>query len=61
MLIRNQLPLLVFLLVTLAVAGCGGDEAYKLEPKPDVDYQALEKAASADEDVSKADVRALEK
>ena len=58
---RNLTKLLFALAVTLIVTGCGGDEAYKLEAKPDVNYQALEQASSEEEDVSKADVRALEK
>ena len=58
---RNLTKLLLALAATLFVTGCGDDEAYKLEAKPDVNYQALEKASSEEEDVSKADVRALEK
>ena len=60
---RNRLQLLALLTLALTatVVGCGGDEAYKLEAKPDVDYQALENEATDEEDVSKADVRSLEK
>jgi hypothetical protein len=60
MTMRNRLRCLALLIASVSVCGCGSDEAYKLEAKPEVDYEALEKASSAEEDVSQADVRALE-
>lgn len=50
------------LVIALMTQGCGrGSDSYKLDAKPDVNYDELEKASQSEEDLTGIDTRALER
>ena len=58
---RNQRRRWLLGLCVAVATGCGGSEAYKLEPNPEIDYQAREREASEEEDLSEVNARTLER